>query len=160
LFDIDQNCSEEGIIGQVIACREHDWLSRALVLPSLGHSRLLLYCHDDCYLTLESDNSLLLKRVFARTLRIYVGTVLLEEKLQVSPAVSEINVDIVDGFWHDELGLTILREMTTYNNGRLRIDVSKRAFNFGEGGEYPTKFSIEYDLANQMWAVANYQGVQ
>lgn len=154
LFDINENWNEDEIIDQVITCREYDWRSRASILPSLSHSRLFLYCHDDCYLTLESDTLLLLKRVFARTLRIYAGAVL-EEKFQTPLPLSEITSDIIDDFWHDKLDLTILKEMTTYNNGRLQIGVSKRAFNFREKGEYPTEFSIEYGVVNQTWVVAD-----
>lgn len=154
MFDVGQNWNEEEIIEQVITCREHDWCSRAPILSSLSHSNLFLYCHDDCYLTLESYNSLLLKRVFARTLRIYAGTVL-AEKLQTLPALSEVASDIIDDFWHDNLDLTILRGLTKYNNDRLQIGVSKREFTFVKGGEYFTDFLIEYDIANQTWTVSN-----
>ena len=154
MFDVGLNWNEEEIIDQVITCREYDWCSRAPILSSLSHSNLFLYCHDDCYLTLESYNSLLLKRVFARTLRTYAVTVL-AEKIRTPPVLSEVASDIIDDFWHDNLDLTILRGLTTYTNDRLQIGVSKRAFNFVERGEYSAEFSIEYDIANQTWAVLN-----
>jgi hypothetical protein len=151
MFDIDPNWNEEGIIGQVKTCQEYDWRSRNPILPSLSHSHLYLYSEDDGALTLESYNSLLLKRVFARALRIYGETWLLQTKYHTSPELSEITGDIIEQFWYDKLDLTIATRNTTYNNGRLQIGVSKRVIpKYG----YPIDFLIEYDYANQTWAVA------
>lgn len=153
LFDIDPEWNEEEIISQVLTCREYDWHSHIPILPSLRYSRSFLYCHDNCYLTLESYNLLFLRRVFARALRIYAGTVFLEEKLQMPHVLSEISNDIIDNIWNNKLDLTILRDKTTYDHGKLHIGVSKRAFTFRERSKYPIEFLIEYDVANQTWTI-------
>lgn len=181
LFDLSPSCSEVEIIGQVINCRDHE-LNDPPVLASLGCSNVHLECYDGHQIFLESNNPIFLKRVFARTLQIYVGTILSYEKfgtppvppnnlrdnlmdflrtyqtyeetvLSDLPAVTEIPNDIMDNFWIDKLDLTILRPGTTYNNGRLRIGVSKQAYNWREEREYPTDFYIVYDVSNLSWAV-------
>lgn len=154
-FDINSDWSEEQIIGQVITVQEHNWHSRLPQLLSLlNHSSLFIDCHDDCYLILESHNSSLIKRVFARALQIYVGTVLVED-FRVLPPQSEITTDNIDALWSDTVSLTILRDMTTYQGDKLIVGVAKRTFSFAESAEYPIEFNIEYDLVSQKWAVTN-----
>jgi hypothetical protein len=152
LFDVGPDWREEQLISQVLVCREHDWGSAAPVLSALSHSRLFLASHDDCYLTLQAAEAGLPQWVMARTLQIYAGTVLRQgrpgSRVEVEPPS-----DLVVGLWQAEFDLTILREMTVCENGQLQIGVSRRAYRFGEAGEYPVDFSIIYDVA-QGWTVA------
>jgi len=181
LFDLNPSCSEVEIIGQIIDCRDYI-LTDPPVLASLRCSNVYLECYDGHDIFLESNNPILLKRIIARNLQIYAGTILSYEKfgtppavpdnlldnltdflrtyqnyeeivLSDLPAVTEIPNDIMDNFWIDKLDLTILRPGTTYNNGRLRIGVSKQAYNWREEREYPTDFYIVYDVSNLSWAV-------
>ncbi len=152
LFDIPSECDEIQIIGQVLACKEHDPRRNEAVLPKLPESRFFLHCHDDCYLTVESHDPSLPKEIFARTLQIYAGTIL-EEADGTPSDIADIPRDLVDAFWEDDLGITIWREGTEREDRRLVIGVYEPSWLSHRRTEYTGAFWIAYDVQDRQWFV-------
>lgn len=150
LFDIKSDWNESLVISQVLADLEHDWRSQDAVLPKLPESRLFLNSHDDCYLTIESYSPEVSKDVFVRALQIYTGTVL-AKKIKYSSELSDFPRDLINTFWKDDFGLTILEKITELKNDSLKLGVSKQPYNFNEKVKYTPEFWILYEVKNQKW---------
>jgi hypothetical protein len=150
LFDIGNNWTEDQVISQVMAYREHDWRGQETILSKLPGSTFFLNSHDDCYLTIESYDYDVPKHIFARALQIYVGTILAEN--QQSPSdIPEIPPNLLDMFWKDSFNITILRETTSLEKGQLKIGLSQQAYSFSESGCYEPEFWVSYDSQSQKW---------
>lgn len=152
LFDIVNDWNESQVISQVLAYRAYDWRSQEVVLPKLPESRLFLSSHDDCYLTIESYSPDVSKDIFIRALQIYAGTVL-ATKIKFSSELSDFPQELVNIFWKDDFGLTILEKTTEPKNGCLKLGVSKQPYNFREKAKYTPEFWIVYEVQNQKWSV-------
>ncbi len=151
LFDVPQNWREEDVIGQVLQSRDGQ-VAKPL-LPDLVSSTLFLTCHDDCYLNLEAHDAALLKRVMARTLQIYAGTVLYEE-LHIEQEIADVPIELLETLLAADGNLTILRSDTQLNDATLRIGASRRAFVFGDSAEYPVEIVISYAYDGGHWSLS------
>ncbi len=150
LFDMANDRNELQVISQVLACREHDWRSQQAVLPNFPASTFFFDSHDDCYLTIESCSPELSKDVFVRTLQIFAGAIL-AQKAGSAIEIAEMPHELLNAFWQDEFGLTMLEEWTQTAEDRLEIGVSRQAFRFGEGAEYSMDFWLVYKMQSQEW---------
>jgi hypothetical protein len=152
LFDLADGWDEAQVIGQVLAYREHDWRGAEPLLPKMPGSRLYLTSHDDCYLTVESYSPLVSRAILIRTLQIFAGAFLAKKK-KFRSELSELSPDLLDVFWKDDFGITILDKTTLLRDDCLRMGVSPKPYNFRDAADYPPEFWIVYDLQAQSWQV-------
>jgi hypothetical protein len=153
LFDLEDGWDETRVIGQVLAFRGQDWDGPQHLLSGLPASRLVLDCHDDCYLTVESFDRRLPGAIFGRALQLYAGT-LLGDTLRSAVDIPEVPGDLLDAFWMETIDLTILKRATEVGEDGLRIGVSRKAYDFRNGqGTYPVDFRITYRIAERKWGV-------
>jgi len=151
LFDVAQDWREEDVIGQVLQSR--GWQVAKPLLPDLVASTLFLSCHDDCYLHLEAHDAAVLKRVMARVLQIYAGTVLYE-KLHIEQEIADVPIELLDTLLAADGNLTLLRSDTQLNDSALRIGASRQAFAFSDPAEYPVETVISYAYDGGHWSLS------
>lgn len=150
LFDVESDWGENQVISQILAYQDHKWQEKTFLLQNMPSSQLFLTSFDDCYLTIESYNPEISKEVFARTLQIFSGTYL-ESRINLGGDLPEIPVELVNSFWRDNFGLTILEQNTRILDGCLKIGVSLKPFNFTDSLEYPSEEWLVYNIQNQTW---------
>ena len=152
LFDIGIDWTEIQVISQILAYRKHNWKSQDAILAILPASCIFLESHDNCFLTIEAYSQNISKNVFSRMLQIYCGTILAEVK-KTTTEVSEISQELLDKFWKDEFGLTVLRKATELKNDYLKIGVANQAYNLREKIEYVPEFWLVYEIQSKRWHV-------
>jgi hypothetical protein len=145
LFDLPPEWDENTVIRGVLAYREHDWKADAPLLPEMPGSRFFIDSHDDCYLTVESVDTLLPRQIFARMLGLYAAALLGQAD------ITGVTDGLVDAIWQEEFGLTILRESTEVTPSGLRIGVTRKPFNFRDDEVYPVDFHLTYDVNRCIW---------
>lgn len=145
LFDLPPEWDENAVIRGVLACREHDWNADAPLLSELPGSSFFIDSHDDCYLTIESSNSILPRQIFARMLGLYAAVVLARSDIATVPE------KLVDALWREDFGVTILRESTEVTPSGLRIGAARKPFSFNNEETYPVDFFLTYDAVNRVW---------
>jgi hypothetical protein len=145
LFDLPPEWDENTVIRGVLAYKEHDWKADAPLLTGLPGSRFLIDSHDDCYLTVESADTLLPRQIFARMLGLYAAAVLEQADIAAVPE------GLVDTIWQEEFGLTILRYLTEVTSSGLCIGVTRKSFTFSNGETYPLDFRLTYDVNDRKW---------
>ena len=152
LFDIKNGWNEYQVISQVLAYRERRWQPQDSVLPKLAESQLFLYSHDDCYLYIESYSTDFSKDIFIRNLQIYTSAFLANSGINLSK-LSDFPQDLLNLFWKDSFGLTILDKLTKIEGDYLIIGVSKQTWILGENVGHTPEFWIMYDIQDQKWLV-------
>lgn len=150
LFDVKSSWNERQVISQVLAYQEHDWQNQEVILPRLTESGFFLNSHDDCYLTIESYCPDVSKDVFVRAIQIFAERIL-EKKIHSFPELPDFPQDLVNTFWKDNFGLTILERTTELKSDCLKLGVSKQPYNFREKKKYTPEFWIVYEVQNQKW---------
>lgn len=145
MFDLPSTWNVDAVIRGVLAYREHDWSGEELLLPELPGSRFFIASHDDCYLTVESSDSILPRQIFARMLGLYASTVIEQADIAAVPE------RLVNANWQDNFGLTILRDLTEVTPSGLHIGVACKPFNFRDDESYPVDFYLMYDVNGQKW---------
>jgi hypothetical protein len=145
MFDLPPDWEENALIRGVLACRNHDWSGDAPLLPELTGSRFYAASYDDCYMMVESLDTRLSRQIFARMLELYTTAVLGKTDIGAVPD------ELVDAFWREDFGLTVLRESVEVTPTGLRIGVARKPFNFKDDEAYPVDFYLTYDAVNRAW---------
>jgi hypothetical protein len=151
LFDIDRDWEESQVIKQVLDYREYDWQSQNAFLNRIPASTLFLTSHDDCYLNVESYNPMIAQDIFIRTLQTYAGTIFERNQCGDFLEISDFPKDMLDLFWKDDFGLTILKQNTEMIDTLLKIGLSLKPFSFKDSMDYPSELWLVYDTLNQSW---------
>jgi hypothetical protein len=151
-MDIGSQWNENEVIQYIITCREHNWSADAFILPKLPSARLFISSHDDCYLTIQTDKTILVQEIFTRMLQIYSGAILAENN-GVEIDIADLPQALLTSFWEENFGLTVLRQTTEIDACGLKMGVAKKPFNFRAEDEYVPEFWIRYALQNQQWFI-------
>lgn len=152
LFDLDKNWNETQLIRQVLEFKSHDWENNNPLLPKLTGSTLFIDSHDDCYLTLEANSHQIAKELFIRTLLFFSGT-FFEKKCGSLITFPDFPKELLNFFWKEHFGLTILEPAAEVTNGCINIGVSQKPYNFREEAAYLPDFWILCNIHDQQWDV-------
>lgn len=151
-IDIGDDWNEMEVISQVITFLEHDWKGSEILLSKLKHSHLLVSSHDDCYLKIQTYNMDFPKQVFIRALKNYSEAILFNPD-QEPVEITEISLNIVDTFWGDNFGLSILGENTYIAGQKIYFGICKKSYQFTSSVEYNPDFWVCYSQKDKQWTV-------
>jgi hypothetical protein len=129
-------------------------VSADLGLPASAFpsAKLALHVHDDCYVRLHAADDVALRRVVARALSFYAGTLLGEGSADAGN-LEECPPSLVDRLWSVPMSLTLLRTDAEAGPAGVAMGYSDVAYSFHERRAYPLAGRIRYVPSSRTWSL-------